>query len=503
MAGSLAGHARPPPDPHRARRASRPPSPAGARARPPPSTGCSRSTPSSAALAAERDEVRAQVKAVSKEVGRLRGQGEADEAEAPHGREPRARRAGEGAGRRGRPARRRDPRRCSCASPTCRATTRPTAPARPTTWCCAPRASTPTPTASTSGCRTGTSATELGILDLERAAKISGSMFTMYRGWGARLLRALVQLSLDRNADAYEEIRPPTLVRTETMMSTGHLPKFDDDAYHVERDDLWAIPTAEVPLTSLHRDEILDEADLPLRLHGLHVVLPARGRLGRADTRGLLRSPRVRQGRAAGGRGRRPSRPSPARRTCSPAARRCSATSASPTACSTCAPATSATRPPARGTSRPTPPASTSGSRCRRCRGSPTTRPAGPTSATGRRPTPTTGGQPKGTEVCHTVNGSAMGWPRTVAAYLETHRQPDGSVGDRRRPAPLPRRRGGDHRALEGPDDRQDRSSASGAGRAAARQGEVLRRQLEAVVGPQPVGQGVERVDRHLDDRPA
>ena len=106
---------------------------------------------------------------------------------------------------------------------------------------------------------------ELGILDLERAVKLSGSMFVMYRGLGATLERALCQLALDRNADAYEEIRPPTVVLTETMVSTGHLPKFEEDAYHLERDDLWAIPTAEVPLTSLHGDEILDAADLPLR----------------------------------------------------------------------------------------------------------------------------------------------------------------------------------------------------------------------------------------------
>ena len=108
--------------------------------------------------------------------------------------------------------------------------------------------------------------TELGILDIERGAKLSGSMFVMYRGFGAALVRALIQLALDRNVDAYEEIRPPTLVKTETMISTGHLPKFADDAYHLERDDLWAIPTAEVPLTSLARDEVLDEANLPMRL---------------------------------------------------------------------------------------------------------------------------------------------------------------------------------------------------------------------------------------------
>ncbi len=129
----------------------------------------------------------------------------------------------------------------------------------------------------------------LGILDLERGAKMSGSMFPMYRGAGAALVRALCQLGLDLNADAFEEVRPPTLVRTETMISTGHLPKFADDAYHLERDDLWAIPTAEVPLTSIGRDELLDEADLPVRLMA-HTSCFRReaGSAGR-DTRGLLR----------------------------------------------------------------------------------------------------------------------------------------------------------------------------------------------------------------------
>ena len=131
--------------------------------------------------------------------------------------------------------------------------------------------------------------TELGILDIERGAKMSGSMFVMYRGFGAALVRALIQLALDRNADAYEEIRPPTLVKTDTMISTGHLPKFIDDAYHLERDDLWAIPTAEVPLTSLARDEVLDETNLPMRLMA-HTSCFRReaGSAGR-DTRGLLR----------------------------------------------------------------------------------------------------------------------------------------------------------------------------------------------------------------------
>ncbi len=130
---------------------------------------------------------------------------------------------------------------------------------------------------------------ELGILDLERAAKLSGSMFTMLRGAGAMLSRALIQFALDLNSDLYEEIRPPTLVRTDTMVSTGHLPKFVDEAYHLERDDLWAIPTAEVPLTSLARDEVIPEADLPVRLMA-HTACFRReaGSAGR-DTRGLLR----------------------------------------------------------------------------------------------------------------------------------------------------------------------------------------------------------------------
>jgi seryl-tRNA synthetase len=129
----------------------------------------------------------------------------------------------------------------------------------------------------------------LGILDLERGAKLSGSMFPLYRGLGARLIRALTAFALDRHAELYEEIRPPTLVRTETMVSTGHLPKFADDAYHLERDDLWAIPTSEVPLTSMFRDEILDEAALPLRLTaGTSCYRREAGSAGR-DTRGLLR----------------------------------------------------------------------------------------------------------------------------------------------------------------------------------------------------------------------
>ena len=131
--------------------------------------------------------------------------------------------------------------------------------------------------------------TELGILDLERGAKMSGSMFPIYRAGGARLLRALINYALNQNSDEFEEIRPPSLVRTETMISTGHLPKFIDEAYHLERDDLWAIPTAEVPLTSMGRDEILAESELPMKLTAYTPCFRREAGSAGRDTRGLLR----------------------------------------------------------------------------------------------------------------------------------------------------------------------------------------------------------------------
>ena len=133
-------------------------------------------------------------------------------------------------------------------------------------------------------------AVSLGILDNERATKISGAMFTMQRGLGATLARALCQYALDSNADAFEEVRPPSLVTTATLTATGQLPKFADDAYAIERDDLWAIPTAEVPLTSMYAGEIVDAENLPMRFMA-HTSCYRReaGSAGR-DTRGMLRS---------------------------------------------------------------------------------------------------------------------------------------------------------------------------------------------------------------------
>ncbi|MFY9480526.1 MAG: aminoacyl--tRNA ligase-related protein, partial [Ilumatobacteraceae bacterium] len=133
-------------------------------------------------------------------------------------------------------------------------------------------------------------AEDLGILDNERAVKISGAMFTMQRGAGATMARALCQYALDQNADAFEEIRPPSLVSTATLTATGQLPKFADDAYSMSKDDLWCIPTAEAPLTSIHAGEVLAESELPIR-YMAHSSCYRReaGSAGR-DTRGMLRS---------------------------------------------------------------------------------------------------------------------------------------------------------------------------------------------------------------------
>jgi seryl-tRNA synthetase len=132
-------------------------------------------------------------------------------------------------------------------------------------------------------------ATALGIYDAERAAKISGAMFAVLRGDGARLLRALVQFALDLNRDRYEEILPPHFVKTEVFVGTGQLPKFEADAYRLRDDDLWAIPTGEVPLMGLHRDEILAEESLPRRYTAYTVCFRREAGSAGKDTRGMQR----------------------------------------------------------------------------------------------------------------------------------------------------------------------------------------------------------------------
>ena len=133
-------------------------------------------------------------------------------------------------------------------------------------------------------------ATALGILDNERATKISGAMFTMQRGQGAALSRALCQYALDSNVDRFEEIRPPSLVTTATLTATGQLPKFADDAYNIERDDLWCIPTAEVPLTSIYAGEVVDAEQLPLLMMAYTPCYRREAGSAGRDTRGMLRA---------------------------------------------------------------------------------------------------------------------------------------------------------------------------------------------------------------------
>jgi seryl-tRNA synthetase len=134
-------------------------------------------------------------------------------------------------------------------------------------------------------------AERLGILDLPRGAKLSGSGFPVLMGAGARLARALINFMLDVHTreHGYVEVEPPFLVRREIMVGTGQLPKFEDDAYRTTPDDLFLVPTAEVPITNLHRDEILDGTTLP---KGYVAYTPCfRREAGAAgkDTRGLLR----------------------------------------------------------------------------------------------------------------------------------------------------------------------------------------------------------------------
>jgi seryl-tRNA synthetase len=133
--------------------------------------------------------------------------------------------------------------------------------------------------------------TRLGIIDFERGVKVSGSRFYVLKSWGARLQRALITYMLDLHTakHGYVEIYPPYMVRRECLVGTGNLPKFGENLYRDAEEDFWFIPTAEVPVTNLYREEILDGAALPIR----HVAFTACFRreqmaAGR-DTRGIKR----------------------------------------------------------------------------------------------------------------------------------------------------------------------------------------------------------------------
>jgi seryl-tRNA synthetase len=132
----------------------------------------------------------------------------------------------------------------------------------------------------------------LGLFDLERAGKVSGSGFVFYRGLGARLVRALVNLFMDthREAHGYEEVWPPLLVNRATMTGTGQLPKFEDDAYATRTDELFLIPTAEVPVTNLYRDEIIDADAFPMAFVAYSKCFRREAGSAGKDTRGILRT---------------------------------------------------------------------------------------------------------------------------------------------------------------------------------------------------------------------
>ena len=132
---------------------------------------------------------------------------------------------------------------------------------------------------------------ELGILDLERAAKITGARFALYWGLGARLERALVNFMLDLHTreHGYTEVLPPFLVNSASLFGTGQLPKFKEDLFKCEGHDLWLIPTAEVPVTNIYRDETLDADALPIKLCAYTPCFRSEaGSYGR-DVRGIIR----------------------------------------------------------------------------------------------------------------------------------------------------------------------------------------------------------------------
>lgn len=132
---------------------------------------------------------------------------------------------------------------------------------------------------------------EMGIVDLARGAKISGSGFIVYRGLGAKLVRSLINLMLDTHTaeHGYEETWVPLVVNRTSMTGTGQLPKFEDDMYALHGEDAFLIPTAEVPVTNLYRDEILDAAELPKALTAFSACFRKEAGAAGKDTRGLLR----------------------------------------------------------------------------------------------------------------------------------------------------------------------------------------------------------------------
>ena len=133
---------------------------------------------------------------------------------------------------------------------------------------------------------------DLGLLDFERAVKISGARFSMFTGMGAKLERALIAFMLDTHTidNDYIEISPPFMVNRTSMTGTGQLPKFEEDAFNIKNNDYFLIPTAEVPVTNIHRGEILKEEDLPKYFTSYTPCFRAEAGSAGRDTRGLIRN---------------------------------------------------------------------------------------------------------------------------------------------------------------------------------------------------------------------
>jgi seryl-tRNA synthetase len=133
--------------------------------------------------------------------------------------------------------------------------------------------------------------TDLNILDFERGGKIAGSRFTVYKGLGARLERSIINYFLDKHTteNGYTEVLPPYMVNRDSMTGTGQLPKFEEDAFKVENNGYFLIPTAEVPVTNMYRNEVLSGEDLPLKYAAYSACFRAEAGSAGRDTRGLVR----------------------------------------------------------------------------------------------------------------------------------------------------------------------------------------------------------------------
>jgi seryl-tRNA synthetase len=134
-------------------------------------------------------------------------------------------------------------------------------------------------------------AQDLGILDFETAGKVTGSRFVFYRGLGARLERALINFMMDLHSDehGYEEMLPPYIVNRDSLIGTGQLPKFEEDLFKLANTDYYLIPTAEVPVTNVHREEILSAEDLPKYYVAFSACFRSEAGAAGRDTRGLIR----------------------------------------------------------------------------------------------------------------------------------------------------------------------------------------------------------------------